>query len=319
MRGNRFTGLASIVLAAVIALSLIFSMWSNPQIAPLQMNSDSGNPWIMKKGNTMIAADQGGAKNKPENTMKAYKEAVVKNNVSAIKVDVRTTKDGVVVACRPSTLNSVSDVSKKTDDRFAKVNEYTYTELSKLNFGYKFRDGSWNKPYNGLEGSIPNDLKIVRFSEFLDFIKNYPDIRIIVNFCETGKSAHVSADAVCGMLKSRNMSAQALLKANDWSMSKYIEYRYPEFARAANRMETVKLYFMCQFKRDMSSNPAEYSAVILPQRFGLVTLTTQKFVNYAHQNRIAVQYDSVNKQSKVDYLKSIGADAVITEDISLAN
>lgn len=245
--------------------------------------------------------------------MKAYKEAVTKTDAKMIKADVRATKDGVIVACRPALINGISDAGEKMEDRFAKVENYTYSELSKLNFGYKFNDVTWNKPYHDIEGDVPNDLKIVRFSDLLDYLKDYPDMRIMVNFRESGKEAHPTADAVCNMLKNRNMASRAILKASDISLSKYIEFRYPEIARTSNRVETVKFYFMCQFKRDMSSNPAKYKMVVLPQRFGLVTMTTQKLVNYAHQNNISVQYDSVDKQSKLEYLKNIGADAIITE------
>lgn len=319
MRGSKLGSGVFISLLAVVVFSLAFSSWSNPQIAPVKTASNNANPWIVKTGDTIIAADQGGAELKPENTMKAYKQTVTKSSAKMIKTDVRATKDGVVVACRPYVINGISDVKSKTDDRFAKVEEYTYSELCKLNFGYKFRDVSWDKPYYDIEGSVPNDLKIVRLSELLDYLKSYSDMRIMIEFRESGNEAHATADAVCNMLKNRNMASKAILKASDISMSKYIEFRYPEIARTANTFETVKFYFMCQFERDMSNKPAKYKAVVLPQRFGLVTLTTQKLVNYAHSYNIAVQYDSVNNDSKIEYLKSIGADAVITESPALSD
>lgn len=58
MRENNLGGVVSIALLAVIVLSLVFSSWSNPQIAPVQTDSNSDNPWITKSGDIIITADQ---------------------------------------------------------------------------------------------------------------------------------------------------------------------------------------------------------------------------------------------------------------------
>lgn len=313
MRYNKLRALP-IVLLAVFVLSIFFSWWSNPQIAPDKVVTGN-NRWIT--GKTIIAADQGGGELRPENTMKAYKETIAKRNSQMIKADVRATKDGIVVACRPMNINSVSDAESVFEKKFCEVKNYTYSELSKLNFGYKFTDAVWNKPYKEIEGDIPNDLKIVRLSELLDLIKNVPDMSIMIDIRESGDDSKSTVDSIYEMLKSREMISRAILKADDYTTSKYIEYRYSDISRTANSMETSGFYFKCQFKRDLPEE-IRYDAVVFPQSFGVVTLTTQKLVNYAHKNGIAVIYESVNKASKIEYLKNIGADAVITDNPNIA-
>lgn len=314
VKKSKKLGALPIALLVVFVLSIFFSKWSNPQIAPDEVITGK-NSWIT--GETLIVANQGGRKLRPENTMKAFKETITQKNAQIIKVDVRATKDNVVVACRPLNINSVSDAGKVFDKKFCEVKNYTYDELSKLNFGYKFSDVTWNKPYHDIEGVIPSDLKIVRLSELLDLIKNVPEMRVMIDIRESGDDSKSTVDAVCEMLKSRNMTSSAVLKADDYSVSKYIEYRYPEISRTANSLETSVFYFSCQIKRDLPEDK-KYVAVVFPQRFGVITLSTQKLVNYAHENEIAIVYESVNKAVKFDYLKNIGADAVITDNSNIA-
>lgn len=313
MRYNKLSVLP-IVLLAVFALSIFFSWWSNPQIAPDEVVTGKNS---LITGKTLVAANQGGGELKPENTMKAYKETISKKNSQMIKVDVRATKDGVVVACRPMNINSISDAGNVFEKKFCEVKNYTYSELLKLNFGYKFSDSTWNKPYHDIEGEVPNELKIVKLSELLDLIKNVPDMRIMIDIRESGDESKPTVDSIYEMLKSRDMISRAVLKADNFTTSKYIEYRYSDISRTANLWETSDFYFRCQFKRGLPEEKM-YTAVVFPQRLGVITLTTQKLVNYAHENNVAVIYESVNNESKFDYLENIGADAIITDNPNIA-
>ena len=50
----------------------------------------------------------------------------------------------------------------------------------------------------------------------------------------------------------------------------------------------------------------------MPYR-AIVNLGTAKVINYAHKHNIAVQYWTINKESELEYLASIGADCIMSD------
>ena len=53
-------------------------------------------------------------------------------------------------------------------------------------------------------------------------------------------------------------------------------------------------------------------------RYG-VNLATARVINYAHEHGMAIQYWTVNDEEDIRYLKSVGADAIITDYVKLAS
>lgn len=98
--------------------------------------------------------------NLKENTMEAFKHAI-KCGFNGIEMDVRTTKDKVLVLCHDSFINRVSN-------GFGLLRYYTYKELLKYNFGSK------NKPSNIplLKDAMKlKCLKVIELKESIDFNK----------------------------------------------------------------------------------------------------------------------------------------------------
>ena len=90
-----------------------------------------------KKDKKLIVAHRGSRAIRPENTMSAFKEAIKKSDY--IELDVGFTKDGVAVVIHDNTLLRTSNVLDFP--KFKKpyrVIDYTYKELSKLDFGSWF-------------------------------------------------------------------------------------------------------------------------------------------------------------------------------------
>ena len=76
---------------------------------------------------TMVQAHRGASGYAPENTLAAFQMAV-DMNADGIECDIHLSKDGVFVVCHDETIDRTSDGS-------GKINEMTYAEISKHNFG----------------------------------------------------------------------------------------------------------------------------------------------------------------------------------------
>ena len=85
--------------------------------------------------------------------------------------------------------------------------------------------------------------------------------------------------------------------------------------RSASPEEVVRFYFAALMgKRDFTCS---YDVLQLPfgdaaSSFG-INLGIVKVINFAHAHDLAIQYWTVNAETDMTYLASIGADALITD------
>ena len=68
----------------------------------------------------------------PENTMMAFK-AAINGNFDGVETDVQLTKDNQLVLIHDETIN-------RTSNGRGYVKDYTYQELCKFNFNYRFKN-----------------------------------------------------------------------------------------------------------------------------------------------------------------------------------
>ena len=76
---------------------------------------------------TNVIAHRGASEGAPENTVKAFRQAV-KQHVDGIEFDVRTTADGHLVVCHNRTIDA-------TSNGFGAVRNMTFEELRQYDFG----------------------------------------------------------------------------------------------------------------------------------------------------------------------------------------
>lgn len=130
-----------------IAVSVLFAAFApqgsvaddESKSAAEQPNGDSQTPAELQKaagGVVQTIAHRGSSADRPENTLAAYKRAI-EAGATAIEVDVRTSKDGVLVVMHDESL-------ERTTDGEGAVGEKTLEELKQLDAG-----GWFGKEYEG--------------------------------------------------------------------------------------------------------------------------------------------------------------------------
>lgn len=131
-----------------------------------------------KKDKKLIVAHRGARSIRPENTMAAFKEAIKKSDF--IELDVGLTKDGVAVVIHDDTLERTSNV--KDFPEFKKpyrVIDYTYKQLSKLDFGSWFIN---EDPFETIKNDVVKieDLKSLK-------IQRIPTLNKVLKFLHKHK------------------------------------------------------------------------------------------------------------------------------------
>ncbi|NEW65778.1 glycerophosphodiester phosphodiesterase [Granulicatella sp. zg-84] len=92
-----------------------------------------------KNGIPLVIAHGGAKKLFPENTIYAFEQAMALG-VDALELDLRLTKDNIVVTHHNETIDETSDGT-------GRVIDYTYDELKNFNFGAKFVDPEGKMPF----------------------------------------------------------------------------------------------------------------------------------------------------------------------------
>lgn len=114
------------------------------------------HPFLAGLRPTLLIAHRGGAALAPENTLVAFRSAVLVHRADMIELDVHVTKDGEVVVAHDPRL-------ERSTDGTGSVAERTWAELAVLDAGWTFSpDGGASHPFRGRGVRIP------RLAEVLD-------------------------------------------------------------------------------------------------------------------------------------------------------
>ena len=305
---------AVLLLAGICAVNIAYTHRSDPSGLK---RYETGNPFIAD-GGTMISAHRAGAGIAPEETMKAFSYCAENDSykVDIYEFDLHITKDGVLVLLHDNILDRVSDCEQVFGASDCKPVDYTYEQLRQLNMGAKFVDESGAMPYSSLSGeSVPDDLKILDLDTILDYLESKGRFRYIIEIKNKGKRGKRSLDILYNTLKERKMVDRVILGCFHEEVSQYKDEAYPDLARGAYKKEATRFY-VCSLLGIKNYNPA-FSVLQLPFNEGgkdqHINTGTVSLINYAHAHDLAVQYWTINDTEDIAYLKSIGADAVMSD------
>lgn len=310
--------LLKVFLSLVVLILIVFLLWllqyfhkSNPKNRIIY---ETTNTDIYK--DTKISAHRSGAGVYPEETMLAFEACLNNFNVDYFEFDLHITKDDVLILLHDATLDRTSNC----EEVFGETNVYpetkTFAELQKLNMGIKFVDDNGNYPYKDIQDEeILSKLKIVSLDQVLDLLTSKGSFKYLIEIKNKGELGKRAADLLYEVLKQRQLFDDVILGCFNKDVPKYVDMKYPEIKRGANIDEVIDFVIAC-LVNDKDFNP-QYTVLQLPYNnlvfsrgvnFGLVS-----FINYAHKNNLAVQYWTINNSKDMQYLKSVGADCIMTD------
>ena len=277
---------------------------------------DTSNPFIT--GTTTISAHRSGAGDFPEETLAAFRGCVESPglHVTYFEFDLHMTADNILVLSHDDTLDRVSDAVFVFGEKDIQVREKTLEELKQLNMAAQFVNDAGEMPYAELHGSsVPDELRILSLDEVLDYLTSAGEFRYIIEIKDGGDTGLAAADQLYATLKERGLLNRVIIGTFRDEVANYITKNYPDTHRSASPAEVVQFYlaaltdkkdFTCSY--DVLQLPFNNAGSSFSINLGLV-----KIINYAHAHDLAMQYWTVNSEEDMEYLISIGADALITD------
>lgn len=287
------------------------------------------NPYIAAD-TAMVSAHRAGSILAPENTMNAFKLGIEEATAGGYTVDIwefdlHITKDGELILLHDHTLDRTSDSEQVFGVSDARPEDYTLAELRRLNMGYDFeRAGEY--PFRDLSADEVTalGLRVCTLEEVLDYMtddeaqaaapEEYGKFRYIIEIKNSGKLGERATDKLYATLSERGLLGDVVFGTFNQNVTDYVDENYPDMLRSSSICEVLDFWFAYLTNADLDKRGVGYCALQIPYSKTISFLGTKGLIEYAHKYNIAVQYWTINESDDVEYLQSIGADCIMSDD-----
>lgn len=222
-----------------------------------------------------VTAHRGDSRNAPENTLSAF-ELAVENQADVVELDVRQTKDGVLVIMHDESLERTIGVDKK-------VGDLTYEELLQYDAGIQY-----SEDYAGE--------KIPTLEEAIQCIDGRTDLNIELKPAKTDRNL---VEGVADLIAAYDLYDSCIVTSADYSAIKKIK-QYDEKITTAYIMSVAAGNFYDLEYADAFS--IKYSYI------------TNDMVKEIHKRGKEVYAWTVNSEEKVKEMMLKGVDSIITDN-----
>ena len=316
----------------IIVGSIVLAMLVINIIPPAKVIEN--NPFVVENGALpMIAAHRGGSINDPENTLKAYRNAVANYQIDIVESDVWLTKDNKLIYNHDESINRTTDVVSRTGkDQKHLVSDYTLEELKDFNFGYNFKDENGEYPYRnlpGLDGTNrqqvlkENGLQVVEVGElFNEFYTTKPDLKFIVEIKNPEDKGRKAAEILDDLLTNTypNYKNQLVVGTFNDEIEEDLRINHPTLLRGAS-VGAAAGFVVTQMLKVNLFDFSSFACLQIPmsRKVGPISLKLDEkdYIDRAHRRNIAVQYWTINDREDMEHLIDLGCDAIITDNPKL--
>ncbi len=266
----------------------------------------------------LLFAHRGGSGIAPENTMHAF-DAAIALGVDGLELDVRFSRDGVVVVHHDASLARTTDVS-------ASVNALTADELARVDAARHFvpaadravrETGANGAGLAGRAGTAggagtPDMLPLagrgIGVPRLSDVLSRYRDTRIII---ELKLNEPALAEAVIGLVRAAGADERVCLGSFGRRVLRAARQQAPQIATSAAREEVRWALYRSWVHWPVTD--VGYSGYQVPEMAGATRVVSQRFVEYAHAAGLGVQVWTVDDPAAARRLLDWGVDALISD------
>ena len=266
----------------------------------------------------------------PENTLLAFREAVVTIGVDIIESDLYLTKDGYLVYNHDSYIDetcnvngdiSLDEVKALCKDKTKRhyICDMTLAELQQYNFGYYFEDQNGERIYKDAENFAELGLQIATADQlFAMFYKSHPDLLFIVEIKDSDDRGREACRVLYEQLQQypAYMDQIVIGTFND-EIEQELRENYPDLLRGAPT-GTARDFVLTQYLGINLFNKSDFACLQIPLSYELkgieVPLDKATLTRRAHRRNIAVQYWTINDPDEMRMLIEMGVDCIMTDD-----
>lgn len=255
------------------------------------------NTWIIEPGSRPMVIAHGGAKLLfPENTWVAF-DSCFALGVDVFEMDLRMTKDSVIVTHHDAEIDLTSNGS-------GKIADLTLSELQNLNFGYHFTN---------LDGDMPYKNKKAEIATLDGLFKKYGQMKMIIEIKDDGEWGKTAAEKVYQLIVENNMKSRVIVASfHDEIINYFLKISNSEIPVSAPEHEAVKFALTAKSFTGFTFVP-EAVAIQIPLKSSGLNLGTRRIINSCHHHNMAIHYWTINDKEEMRGLIEKGADGLITD------
>ena len=242
----------------------------------------------------LVYAHRGGALLRPENTIVAFDYGIA-CGADGLEFDVHLSRDGIVVVHHDDTLGRTTGAPGRVADR-------TADELAALDAGFTFQvmgDGAPRFPYRGLGIGIPR---------LRDVLARYPTARCIIEL--KGNEPELARRTIDEIRRASAVERTAL-GSFYWRVLNAARAYEPRIPTGASQEETRWALYRSWVGWPLGRT--RYREFQVPERMGLNTIVTPRFISHAHRAGLPVKIWTVDAEADMRRLIGWGADAIISD------
>lgn len=246
-----------------------------------------------------IFAHRGGMALRPEHTRLAFDHAL-KYNVTGFEIDVRLTKDEVLVVTHDETVDRTSNGS-------GLVADHTLEELRQFDFGYHYKDINHEHPYRGDEKA-----KIVTLKELLT---EYQDVLVNIDIKDHPESyaGSLAPSHLFRLISELKVEDRVNITSfYDEQIERFNLYAQDTISLGTGQNEVTKAYTAYHTGYGHIYQPKTDTFQIPVNAKGL-PLDSEGFIQYLTSLNIAVGYWVINQIDIMDDLIQKGAHTIVTD------
>lgn len=253
-------------------------------------------------------AHQGGAREGPSNTVHAMARAWRgPGRATALELDVRRARDGVVVVIHDRTL-------ERTTDGQGRVARRTVAELQRLDAAHWWVEGEvvdHDAPPEAyvLRGRAPAD-PTLRVPTLTDVLEAFPDAPLTIEVKAWRAAAPLAAQLAAAQRP--DVTVTSFLDPIVW-MVRRARRRTPGWRAGLAPGAVGAAWLFLRVAVGLPPRSSRYTRVQVPLRVLGLTIPTRRFVDGAHRAGIAVDVWTIDDPEQMAHLLDVGVDGIMTD------
>ncbi len=241
-----------------------------------------------------LFAHRGGSGLAPENTLAAFDGAVALG-VDGLELDVRLSKDGVVVVHHDRLLDRTTNLT-------GPVERSTADELARADAAWHFRSvvpGAPANPFRAQGVGVPTLAAV---------LERYRDLQIIV---ELKMNEPALAHAVIDAVRAARADERICIGSSGLRVLRTVRRLAPHIATSAAREEVRWALYRSWLRWPVKR--VAYGGYQIPELAGRTRVVSPRFIAGAHDAGLGVQIWTVDEVSQARRLLDWGVDALISD------
>ena len=314
--------LRKVILVLLVIFLVLGSTWLVISFIPPKQATSGLNPW-RKTDQTLISAHRGGANLNPENTEMAFDYVINETTYTdIIELDVRLTADNELVIIHDASINRTGIKGEVDEANLLLVNDLTYNELLQYNLGVNFEKDN-TKPYENLSIQEAEEvgLTIMKFEDFLIKYESSRYFRVLLEIKDSKELGIKAADKAESIIsKHINWDDRIMTISFSTDVVNHVLANYKDRYVAGMGYNMVPflagslLGLDCLF--DVKYQSVQSSMITKAGPIS-INCATQSFVDSAHARNQCVAFWTINDETDMRYLISLGVDVITTNSPDL--